>query len=518
MTGAASLADVNRFRELIALRLGLEFDDGKLGFLAEVLWRQHSREVGGCQGYLQRLGHAPRRDDLIRLAEDLTVPETYFFRHIDQFRAFSDIAVPDRMRARRRERQLRLLSVGCASGEEPYTLAIAIRELALEPTWQVSIRAVDVNRKMLQRAARGRFSSWSLRETPPILKNRWFSPAGREFLVDDSIVNQVRFEQRNLADEDPDLWPAAAYDVVFCRNVIMYFTPKTAQAVIDRIARSLAPGGYVFLGHAENLRGMSNDFHLCHTHGTFYYRRKGADEVAALPSSEAAPARWLYSAAAAVPIRLSEGGWLEAIGEASYRIQVLAQVPAAPAAAQPLAPASPPTSTPTDRASESDLQSPLELLRQERYGEALALLQARRPRWASDPEVSLLEAVLLAQSGQLSRAEKACRSLLQIDELNAGAHYVLALCCARTGDGRRAIEHDQIATYLDPAFAMPRLHLGLLARRAGEHADARRELGQALELLEREDSSRLLYFGGGFGREALVALCRAELVACGGRP
>jgi chemotaxis protein methyltransferase CheR len=203
------------------------------------------------------------------------------------------------------------------------------------------------------------------------------------------------------------------------------------------------------------------------------------------------------------------GTWVDAIGKAADRIRDLT---AAPASARPGAAA---VSAPAGRRS-WDLASPLELLRQERYGEALDLVQVLPHEAARDPDVRLLEAVLLAHSGQLGRAEQACRDVLQLDELNAGAHYVLALCCEGSGDGRGAVEHDRIATYLDPGFAMPRLHLGLLARRAGEHTDARRELAQALDLLQREDSSRLLFFGGGFGREALVALCRAELVVCGG--
>ncbi len=124
----------------------------------------------------------------------------------------------------------------------------------------------------------------------------------------------------------------------------------------------------------------------------------------------------------------------------------------------------------------------------------------------------------MTHGGQLSGAEDACRRLLELDELNAGAHYVLALCRESAGDERGAADHDQVAAYLDPAFAMPRLHLGLLARRAGDRDAARRELAQALALLEREDPSRLLLFGGGFNRAALLALGRAELHACGGRP
>jgi chemotaxis protein methyltransferase CheR len=94
----------------------------------------------------------------------------------------------------------------------------------------------------------------------------------------------------------------------------------------------------------------------------------------------------------------------------------------------------------------------------------------------------------------------------------------LALCREGIGDRQGAVDHDQVAVYLDSAFAMPRLHLGLLARRGGDRQTAQRELEQALMLLQREDTSRLLLFGAGFSRKALITLCGAELVASGSRP
>jgi chemotaxis protein methyltransferase CheR len=112
-------------------------------------------------------------------------------------------------------------------------------------------------------------------------------------------------------------------------------------------------------------------------------------------------------------------------------------------------------------------------------------------------------------------AAETCRRLLAIDELNAGAHYVLALCRENAGDRAGAIEHDRIAAHLDPTFAMPRLHCGLLARRCGDRDTARRELTQALVLLKREDVSRVLLFGGGFHREALLALCQSAATESG---
>jgi len=134
----------------------------------------------------------------------------------------------------------------------------------------------------------------------------------------------------------------------------------------------------------------------------------------------------------------------------------------------------------------------------------------------TDPDAQLLIAVLLTNGGDLPEAEKVCRHVLNLDELNAGAHYLIALCREHVGDQVGAVQHDQTAAYLDSAFAMPHLHLGLVAKRSADVETARRELGRALPLLDREDASRILLFGGGFTREALVEFCRAELRACGG--
>jgi len=154
-------------------------------------------------------------------------------------------------------------------------------------------------------------------------------------------------------------------------------------------------------------------------------------------------------------------------------------------------------------------------LKQERYAEALHAMDSTESV-ASDDDSQLLRAVLLLNAGDAAGAEKTCRDLLSRDDLNAGAHYVMALCHEHSGDRRAAIEEDETAVYLDPSFAIARLHWGLLAKKAGDLEIARRELSQASLLLGREDSSRILLFGGGFSREALVQLSRAELRVCGG--
>jgi len=160
-------------------------------------------------------------------------------------------------------------------GGHSYSLAAVVRQHLPEAAgWDITIRGVDVNTAMIAKARRGRYSSWSLRETPEEFRRRWFCMKEREFELDESLRAMVTFEQRNLADDDEDLWSPEACDIVFCRNVMMYSTLESVQALVGRITRALVPRGYLFLGHAETLRGLSQDYQLCHTHGTFYCQRK----------------------------------------------------------------------------------------------------------------------------------------------------------------------------------------------------------------------------------------------------
>ena len=164
-----------------------------------------------------------------------------------------------------------------------------------------------------------------------------------------------------------------------------------------------------------------------------------------------------------------------------------------------------------------DLSLVLEAVRQERFADALELIGSLPADSNEDSDALLLHAVLLTNHGRLKESEEVCRRLLALDELNAGAHYLMALCREHDGDANGAIEHGQTAIYLDPGFAMPHLHLGILAKRSGDHATAKHELGQALVLLASEDASRILLFGGGFSRDALLQLCRTQLHAAGGQ-
>jgi chemotaxis protein methyltransferase CheR len=477
MTGAGNMIstvgyrEVEQFRALIAERLGLCFDDTRLGVLAEALRRRIDANGGAGEPYLRRLAaERSPTDELRQLARELTVTETYFFRSAEQIRAFVELALAQRLTPAETSK-VRVLSAGCASGDEPYSLAMAIRESLPDAAANVTITGIDVNPAMLEKARRARYSAWSLRELSAERRARWFRADGDGFQLVDAIRHAVSFEERNLAQVNPELWQPHSWDIVFFRNVLMYFEPALARAVVARIARSLAPGGFLFLGHAETLRGLSNEFHLCHSHDTFYYQLKeGALDREA--TTAAAPS----GAALVLPRFDDTATWVDTVRRASERIHALVEL--SRELSQPMPPAAP-----------ADL--------------------------AREPETLLLRAVATVHRGALTQAEALCRELLACDEFSAGAHYVLALCREGLGDVEAALEADRVAMYLDPGFAMPRLHLGLLARRRGERELARRELAQALLLLQQEDASRLLLFGGGFSREALAALCRGELTKCG---
>jgi chemotaxis protein methyltransferase CheR len=324
----------------------------------------------------------------------------------------------------------------------------------------------------------------------------------------------VTFDVANLFERHQG-GVAGPWDVVFCRNVIMYFTDEQAHAAVTRLARSLTPGGYLFLGHAETLRNRSADFELCHTHGAFYYQRRPA-----APSHIAVPRADPTNAAPEL-----EAAWYEDIHAASERVRALVDVALDPAQARRASDERTAAQANLDdrAATPANLDEIRELLVEERFSEALAALDRRIAARSvstgtahhADRDTAMLRALVLTHSGRFPEARAACADLLAIDATSAGANYLLALCCDSTGDPDGAAQHAQIAAKLDPSFAMPRVHLGLLARRAGDRDLAARELTRAIDLLEREPPARLALYGGGFSRQALLGMCRAELTAIG---
>jgi len=496
----ATPGELVQFAVAVAARLGLRVDPERAG---ELVLRRAAAHREGVPAYLARLDNADPAE-LAALGTELTSGETYFLRHIEQFRAFIEIAVPDRLS----RGHVRVLSAACSSGEEPYTLAMLLREA--HPATAFSIHAIDLNPQAIARARAGRYSRWSLRAVPPEFEDRWFVPDGDDVIVVPEIRAAVRFDTANLLDHTA-LSAPARWDVVFCRNVMMYFADRGADAMIARLARAIEPGGYLFLGHAETLRGRTDDFALCHTHGTFYYQRH---PVTARAQNATAPASSHITGPIAT---LLDAAWYDDIHAATQRVHAMVDIAMDPAPEPVAAPARPVAAAAVHvpPALPPDLDDIRELLAQERFGDALERLDHRRLANPTDRDIAMLRALVLTHAGRFAAARVACAELLAIDSTSAGANYLLALCFDSTGDADGAAHLAQLAAELDPSFAMPRVHLGLLARRTGDRELAAKELTRAIALLEREATARLELYGGGFSRQALLGMCRAELAAIG---
>ncbi len=467
MIATPARTPVARFAALVEQRLGLRFEQAQWGELETLLVE---RAADGVERYLERLGSSSSQQEWKTLAERLTVGETYFLRHPTQLETLVDQVLPAFLR---QSPQVRVLCAGCSTGEEPYSVALMARQSARVDASRLRILGIDVNPRAIAQARRACYSPWSLRAVPLALREQWFQRTPAGFALQPKVRDQVIFEERNLLEEAPAFWAPGSFHAILFRNVVLYFPPEVMRKIIARMAQSLVPGGYLFLGPSETLRGISEDFELLRSGDAFYYRLR----------QPALPATVALSAPSAV----------------------LRTPPASSLTPPPVAP-------PKEAAPPDGLEGVLRLLEEERYTEAWALLESL-PQ-AMQPRGLLLRAVLHLHAGRLDEAERMGRQLTSSGGAEAAAHYLLGLCLEQAGDEVGARNRYNAAVRSDPTFALGHLRAGTLARRAGDVGAARVALRMALSLLPQEQPLHLSLFGAGFGRHGLMQVGLQELQAC----
>jgi chemotaxis protein methyltransferase CheR len=245
-------ADLKLLGDLIQERFGLTFDGVRQEILASRLQpRMRELRIETPRAYYEYLRFHPQRDaEFERLPALVTNNETYFFRETRQFEILIDHVLPER-RAAAPSRPLRLLSAGCPSGEEPYSLAIALHDAGLPlagKSWEID--ACDLNPERIGRARKAIYDETSLRACDPETRQRYFTAQDGRFRLKDRYRAGLRFFQSNLLAPGFTLEPP--YDVILCRNLLIYFCDSAFERLIGLFARSLAPGGYLFLGHSES--------------------------------------------------------------------------------------------------------------------------------------------------------------------------------------------------------------------------------------------------------------------------
>ena len=199
--------------------------------------------------------------DLARdVVEAMTTNESFFFRDIKPFDQFKSFVLPALMKSRAARRQIRIWSAACSSGQEPYTLAMLLaEEHAKLAGWTIDILATDLSTEILDKAQAGLYSQFEVQRGLPIqYLVKYFKQQGDRWQIDPGIRSRVRYRVFNLLDDPASL---GGFDVIFCRNVLIYFDQPTKTTVLERLSRVVAPDGFLYLGGAETVLGISDKFH-----------------------------------------------------------------------------------------------------------------------------------------------------------------------------------------------------------------------------------------------------------------
>jgi len=267
-------ADLKLLTDLIQERFGLTFNGIRLEILESRLRpRLRALHLSSVRDYYQYLRfHPDRESEFALLPAMVTNNETYFFRETHQFDLLVNQVIPER-RASLRGRPLRVLSAGCSSGEEPYSLSIALHTAGLQLaglSWEID--ACDLNPERIQRAQDALYPEGSLRACDADARRRYFTQEAGGFRLKEKYRSGVRCFHTNLLAPNGLLgW--AVYDAILCRNLLIYFSDEAFSTLIALFARCLVPGGYLFLGHSESLLDRKTAFVPTLLGGALVYRK-----------------------------------------------------------------------------------------------------------------------------------------------------------------------------------------------------------------------------------------------------
>ena len=458
----------SRLSELVAIRTGLHFPPERRSDLERGIAAAapdfNLPDGETCARWLlsaplTRRMNARNVDEV--LASHLSVGETYFFREKRSLEILGEQVLPQLLQSRRHERRLRIWSAGCCTGEEAYTIAMLLDGLIPDiKAWNITILATDFNPEFLRKAAQGIYGKWSFRDAPGWLRGRYFTGKGDgRFEILPRIRKMVTFSYLNFAD---DVYPSlsnntGAMDIIFCRNVLMYFTTQRAKQVADNFHRALVDGGWLFVSPAEASNTLFSPFAPIEFPGAVLYRKAANARLQSLVDKH--PILTLPEAAEAAPLL------------------------------PPVALAKPATANiPTEQIRQSHAS-----LTDERE------LPSRMARGC-------------ANQGKLDEALDWCGQAISTDKLNPAHHYLLATILQEQGGHDTAIQSLMRALYLDPDFVLAHFALGNLHQSQGRYRQAQRHFENVLLLLRRHPPDETLPEADGLtaGRLAKIATALLE--------
>lgn len=421
-------------RALIADRLGLDFSENRQADLERGLRQAFGHfPVRPPEQYVAWLATLPDESpEWSRLASSLTVGETYFFRDRACMDALEQQILPALIEGRRSAGffRLRCWSAGCATGAEPYSLAILLKQLLPDhPKWALTILATDINPAALESAQLGVYSDWALRETPQGIRDCYFRRRGKDnFELDPAIRQMVTFAPLNLAkDSFPALMTNTdAMDLIICRNVLMYFTSNVQRATVARLQEALVTEGWLVVSPAETSTELFRPLIPVNLPGAIFYRKSQDSSGTPLPYLE------------------------------------------------------PETVVP-------EFQNPLystgEFDNPDPYQSSVPIPMEEQVLRQPDRATNLQTVRTFADQGHLEQARRLCETLLAQDRLNPDASLLLAAICQEQGEIPAAIEALRRAIYLVPESAAAHFMRGCLLMQQGDCKQGRLSLEVVVKLL-----------------------------------
>jgi len=429
MTDSRRSFHVSQISALIEQRVGLA-----QGALSGVQLERvvDSLAAGDLPRLLQSLTDAADTDLVWQhLLDELVIGETYFFRSRAHFDLLRSVIVPQLVEARRGrgERVLTVWSAGCASGEEAYSLAITLHEaLVQHDGWTLRLIGTDINGRALRTAERGLYRPWSFRQGEQTWREKYFIPSEGGFQLRPAIRQMAQFRQMNVLSGSP----LPQCDVVFCRNVLLYFAERPARAAEDRLYEALAPGGWLLLGQAETIRHERDRWTTHLFPGAVLYQKPMGRTQSAVYHH---PPRPTVTREMAVALPAS-----------SYRTAVSA-------------------------------------VREKRYEEAGRLLAALLQAQPEEPSARTLLACLFANRGAVPEALAQLERALKANAAYADAHYLKGVLLLENGDESGARASLRSALYCRRGHPLAAMILGHLLINVGERTRARRVWQEALDAL-----------------------------------
>ncbi|HMQ32539.1 MAG TPA: CheR family methyltransferase [Chloroflexaceae bacterium] len=446
-------------RDLLAAYCGVYLDDTRSGALeAAAQLRARAR---GLSPAAYAVALVRDRAELQRLSELLLNHETQFFRNRPHMQALREVVLPELHRRLPPGAPLRLWSAGCATGEEPYSLAIAALEaLGERPGRPVEVWATDLSAAALEKARAAVYKGRSLANLTPGQRARYFAPRDDGLAVGGPVRALVRFEQLNLLEPFPQA--ASGVHVIFCQNVTIYFQVSTCRALMERFYHALAPGGSLFLGFSETLWNIFDRFRWREVAGSFVYYKDS--QPAGAPSPTAARGRPGATASLAQPGLLP----------------------------RPTRPLARPDPEPRSEATAELVARGRALLDAGQADGALDLFAGAPLAGAHAPRILALSARAHADRGELDLAAAEARRALELNPLTTEAHLLIGLIYARQGRHAAAVTQLERARYLDGASPLISFHLAEGYRQAGRAEDALREYRNTLGKLAAVPPDELL--------------------------